>query len=720
MPTLEHRPSIGGSEGASNFVAQGSQVVSLGDAAYNAPGNAQRVSDGAMNATSPNLTTASWVTFKAGMVVFVAGAGTIPATATTGAALRAHVISSSSAGGGTVVLDTNAITTCSGVQVDYGTPDNTAFTSAIAALTALGGGDLFIPPSKNGSWLIDIDAASTSGSNWVQGGGSGAKIFYAIGVPSNIRIRSAKGVTIRFPYNGTVTANQVAAFGVTPSQTHIEFDSVTVDGCAQATDAELGQFVVMIVDSVDDISFWNCRFHHLHNKTIYTYTGSSTTTPITRFLVVACHFYKNLGQAIGAINITGGTIARCYNHDQINFAGGGGAEAIIVTVCSHLTIDDFRSFNQGTAISLTNLDDHILIRGLDTDHVIVISGTSSDLSIEGCMIDLTLPGSPVSNASGIETSGSTSFTGVQIVGNTILTPASGVFGINMSASSTSSDLQIVGNTIHGPGGMIIGNSSGSALTGVTVNNNTSDGQISLRLGVVTASGNTINNGQLQIECTGASITGNNVSYNSNSNATVSLTGGSNTITGNVFTQLGNQQVINPSGAAATSNQVTGNQIIGGSSRAVIQEVSSAGGNTYTNNTMSSTGGTPLPSLGTGSIATANPGYNTLGSGDYGPVVVAVTQSATPAIDTDNMTTASITGLAQAITSMSSSLTGTPVDGQSLIIRLTDSGTGRAITWGGSFEASTVTLPTTTVASTILIVGFIWNTVTSKWRCVGVA
>jgi hypothetical protein len=101
-------------------------------------------------------------------------------------------------------------------------------------------------------------------------------------------------------------------------------------------------------------------------------------------------------------------------------------------------------------------------------------------------------------------------------------------------------------------------------------------------------------------------------------------------------------------------------------------------------------------------------------------VVTVTQSATPAINTDNTDVASITGLAQAITSMTSSLTGSPVDGDMLIVRITDNGTARAITWGSSFEASTVALPTTTVLSVMIMTGFMWNTATTKWRCIAVA
>ncbi len=95
--------------------------------------------------------------------------------------------------------------------------------------------------------------------------------------------------------------------------------------------------------------------------------------------------------------------------------------------------------------------------------------------------------------------------------------------------------------------------------------------------------------------------------------------------------------------------------------------------------------------------------------------VNVTQSATPTINTDNGNHFHITGLAQAITSVT--VTGTPVAGDTLWIDITDNGSARAITLGASFEASTVALPTTTVISTRLDVGFIWNEVTSKWRCI---
>lgn len=101
-------------------------------------------------------------------------------------------------------------------------------------------------------------------------------------------------------------------------------------------------------------------------------------------------------------------------------------------------------------------------------------------------------------------------------------------------------------------------------------------------------------------------------------------------------------------------------------------------------------------------------------------VITTTQSATPTINTDNTDVSNITALAQAITSMTTNLSGTPNPYDSLIICITDNGTARGITWGASFEASTVALPTTTVISTLLTVGFLWNSATSKWRCVAVA
>jgi len=100
--------------------------------------------------------------------------------------------------------------------------------------------------------------------------------------------------------------------------------------------------------------------------------------------------------------------------------------------------------------------------------------------------------------------------------------------------------------------------------------------------------------------------------------------------------------------------------------------------------------------------------------------VAITQAAIPAFNIDNFDIGRITGLAQAITSMTTNMTGTPFNGQMILFEITDNGTARAITWGVNFTASgTIALPTTTVISTMLNVLFKYNGTTSKFEVMAV-
>jgi len=92
----------------------------------------------------------------------------------------------------------------------------------------------------------------------------------------------------------------------------------------------------------------------------------------------------------------------------------------------------------------------------------------------------------------------------------------------------------------------------------------------------------------------------------------------------------------------------------------------------------------------------------------------VTSSATPSINVGATDVFDITALATNITSMTTNLTGTAVDGQKLWISFLGTGS-RTIAWGNSFESGAATLPTS-VSTTRIDVGFIWNTATSKWRC----
>ncbi len=76
--------------------------------------------------------------------------------------------------------------------------------------------------------------------------------------------------------------------------------------------------------------------------------------------------------------------------------------------------------------------------------------------------------------------------------------------------------------------------------------------------------------------------------------------------------------------------------------------------------------------------------------------------------------------AQAVALNIANPTGTALQGESLIIRIKDNGTARAITYDTQYRAIGVTLPTTTIISKTLYLGFIYNSNDTKWDCIGVA
>ena len=95
-------------------------------------------------------------------------------------------------------------------------------------------------------------------------------------------------------------------------------------------------------------------------------------------------------------------------------------------------------------------------------------------------------------------------------------------------------------------------------------------------------------------------------------------------------------------------------------------------------------------------------------------VKTFTSDATPDIDSDDYDAVTITALAADITDVN--VTGTPTNFQHLMFRIKDDGTEREIAWGSDFEAGGVALPDTTVAGKTLLVGFIYDSVDSKWAC----
>jgi hypothetical protein len=84
---------------------------------------------------------------------------------------------------------------------------------------------------------------------------------------------------------------------------------------------------------------------------------------------------------------------------------------------------------------------------------------------------------------------------------------------------------------------------------------------------------------------------------------------------------------------------------------------------------------------------------------------------TPNADTTDIET--ITAQAAALTL--GAPTGTPVQGQKLLIRIKDNATARGITWNAIYRASSdLALPTTTVISKTMYCGFVYNATDTKW------
>jgi len=96
----------------------------------------------------------------------------------------------------------------------------------------------------------------------------------------------------------------------------------------------------------------------------------------------------------------------------------------------------------------------------------------------------------------------------------------------------------------------------------------------------------------------------------------------------------------------------------------------------------------------------------------------VASSATPTPASDDVDVYIVTALAEAATF--GAPTGTPTQGQTLIIRILDNGTARALSFNAAYRFSTdLAAPTTTVISKTIYLGFAWNVQASKWDCLAI-
>lgn len=116
------------------------------------------------------------------------------------------------------------------------------------------------------------------------------------------------------------------------------------------------------------------------------------------------------------------------------------------------------------------------------------------------------------------------------------------------------------------------------------------------------------------------------------------------------------------------------------------------------------------------------GTQTLTNKRVTPRSVEITSSATITPTSDTADQYEVTALAA--NTVLASPSGTPTDGQRMLIRIKDDGTARTLSWttgsSGSYRAVGVTLPTTTTATKTTYVGCIYNVADARWDVVATA
>jgi hypothetical protein len=105
---------------------------------------------------------------------------------------------------------------------------------------------------------------------------------------------------------------------------------------------------------------------------------------------------------------------------------------------------------------------------------------------------------------------------------------------------------------------------------------------------------------------------------------------------------------------------------------------------------------------------------------YGTITPRIQSLASSATVTPTNLNDEVVITAQAVALTLANPTGTPVQGQSMMIRIKDNGVARTIGYDTQYRAIGVTLPTTTVANKIVYLGLIYNSTDTKWDCIGVS